>query len=145
MTSPFSVVVIGCLVAVAVDCHASFEEFRWTNRLILVDGRGPAGPAFARGLARVGEDALRERKLQVFALGEDGVIELGASGRSRPGSISEREIMRVLGGSDIALVGLDGGGKARYSLSGFKWAELFSSIDAMPMRRAELRRKKIGL
>ena len=145
MKTPFSVVVIGCSFAVAVGCHASFEEFHWTNRLILVDARGQVGPAFASAFDSAREDALRERKLRVFILGKEGVSELRRSGPQEARSLRKRDILSALARSDIALLGLDGMVKERYSMSSFSWVELFSRIDAMPMRRLELGRKEYGL
>ena len=126
------------------DTRVLPEDFRLGNRLLIFDTR----PGSERYVGRISELALaggvHERRLLVFLFQENGVVEFTASGGLRSSFLSEDGLLDKLGGSDVALVGLDGGVKSRYFASDFSWSDLFSRIDAMPTRQAEIRRSARG-
>ena len=135
---------LGLAFQVVADTRVLLEDLRWGNRLLILDGR----PEFERHVGRILEFApaedVHERKLLVFLVQENGVVEFTAIGGLRSSFLSEECLLDKLGGSDVALVGLDGEVKSRYLASDFSWTDLFSRIDAMPMRQREIWRSARG-
>ena len=132
---------VAVLFSDSVEVNATLEDFQWSNRILLFSGMGGSERLLGKVLESLQEDALRERRLKVFVVGEKGVLEMSYNEDREKPAITKRQAMQVLGESDVVLLGLDGGVKGRYSLDVFSWDENASAIDAIPMRRAELRRQ----
>lgn len=106
-------------------------DFRWKSRLLVVSG---ADEGFVRGLegVRVG---LEERDVRVFVLGGVGGEEYGAGAEflvDFEERFSPKEGM-------VYLIGKDGVTTVVWGVEDFTFGELFRRIDAMPMRRREMR------
>lgn len=123
---------------------ASLEAFRWVNRVLVFDARGELSSTVEDLLEQARQDDLGERKLLVLTVDDDGVTERAAGGVKRVSDLSADVLMNFLGKENAALIGLDGGLKGRYTFDDFAWADLNSRIDAMPMRRVEMRRNERG-
>ena len=126
-----------CVVAVNLD------NFQWHNRLLFLVAPDFSTPAVAQV-----RDEL-ERRYQDVVDRDLLVIQLFLNGQSlvgdRPISISEAAQLRLeLGtGPDeqlLVLMGKDGGVKRRAPLL-TDLQEIFTQIDAMPMRRNEIRER----
>lgn len=112
---------------------ASRSELRWNYRLLLIDA-ARAGVALS-DLA-VADDAVRERDLLWFVrFGDD--LRSNYRGELDAG-LAEEILNRVQNSSAaVVLIGKDGGRKL--GLDTFELDTLLRRIDAMPMRRQEIR------
>jgi hypothetical protein len=115
----------------------------WRDRLLVLAAPTADDAALQARLADVHErrDAVEDRDLRVFEL-------YPAQGRRDGEALSTAEVGALrdhfrLGEDDrlLILVGLDGGEKRRVSLD-THLRELYLQIDAMPMRRADIRAKE---
>ena len=118
---------------------ADLSPYQWQNRLLLVFAPSPENGAYEeqRRLLENEDAALKDRDLLVFHLFGD------AGGLEHPSSIAAtlRERYAVLEGAfEVVLIGKDGGEKERYS-GPVEPDVLYKVIDAMPMRRQEMREK----
>ena len=119
-------------------------KHQWTNRLILVMTQDTTEQIFQNQLAEFnGKDGqLTERKLLIYQVTptHHRLMPSNMTKWESPSSIfsSYKETTEPF---EIILSGLDGGVKFR-STTLTKLDTLFSLIDSMPMRRAEMRRKK---
>lgn len=151
MTRPripvLSVLLMAALCAAPAGAMGWLESQRWERRLVLVTGAADA-PELEALQARLeaSADALQERHLSVWRLERDRLRWVGGapplSGRG-PGASDADRVRRLLrtNGSffGLHLVGLDGEYKARSAdVAGLD--DLLEQVDAMPMRRQELRR-----
>lgn len=104
---------------------------RWKARIVVISAPGPGDPRLARQRALLAAvpEGLRDRDLVVLeAVGASA----GARGlRARLGLPD--------GAFRVVLVGKDGGAK-RNAATPLPAETLFAAIDAMPMRRDEMRR-----
>ena len=121
------------------------SHYRWKNRILILDFSGAEAEAlaeFEKQILRNG-DCLKDRDLILFHVGE-----LGKRGKRYAEPLSDKSraaLRRQLGlgetsrGASVTLLGKDGSTKsvqrAKLSLVTF-----FALIDAMPMRREEMRR-----
>lgn len=116
----------------AVTAQA-LEDFRWKKRLLVVS-EGTKGLATALIDSKAG---LAERDVEVFVLsGQPGIWKVPAA-----------ELLLQLRGHlkiqpdlpEVVLLGKDGHTVVRWAVRDFKVAALFSTIDAMPMRKREMK------
>jgi len=115
--------------------------YRWKNRVIVLS----IDPAQAKGVgaALKGNKAgLLDRDLVVINV---SAHPKDISQTVRPSAEAIRDLRRRLAipetGNTFVLIGKDGGVKARQTDS-LNLGRLFSLIDAMPMRREEMRRQR---
>ena len=107
---------------------------RGQQRLLLVGAPTAAGPDFKRQQALLAAvpDQLRARDLQVLSVLYDQL------------SPADRQLARRLGlrlpAFGVVLIGKDGGAK-RSSTRPLAPADLFGTVDQMPMRQEEMRRR----
>lgn len=126
-----------CVIAVNLD------DFKWHNRLLFLVAPDFSTPAVAQArdnLERRFEDVV-DRDLLVIQLFLNGQSLVG----DRPITVSEAAQLRLELGIDpdeqlLVLIGMDGGVKRRAPLS-IDVQEIFTQIDAMPMRRNEIRER----
>ena len=135
---------LGLAFQAVADTRVLLENLRWGNRLLIFDSRPGSERYVGRILELAPAEGVHERRLLVFLVQENGVVEFTAGGGLRSSFLSEEGLLDKLGGSDVDLVGMDGGVKSRYFASDFSWSDLFSRIDAMPTRQAEIRRSARG-
>lgn len=119
----------------------SLQEYRWQNRLLLVFAPAEDDPRLARqmALSRAHGDGLAERDLLLMEI--IGSKEMRIEGHA--GSLGDAKALRDRHNvaSDefaVILIGKDGGIKRRQPHP-FEAEDLFATIDAMPMRRREMR------
>jgi hypothetical protein len=114
----------------ALAANNPLAAYRWSSRVVVASAEAPDDPALARQRAffdRFRAEAKARDLVLVEAVGD------GASARALRAALG-------IGGRGFAavLVGKDGGAKLRASHP-LDAAELFPVIDAMPMRRQEMR------
>ncbi|MDC6351788.1 DUF4174 domain-containing protein [Zeaxanthinibacter sp. PT1] len=113
-------------------------NYRWKYRLLFlsVTEDGPLTASTAASLYKLETDAIAERDLLVFYIREQHVYD--ANGEKYELEIPEN-YYPMPGGT--VLVGKDGGVKLKRKTITDP-ATIFTLIDGMPMRRAEMKRKK---
>ncbi len=115
------------------------DAYRWQSRLVVVAAPSLDDPAMKRQQAEAASDASgwADRQLLLLTIA-DGTLTGAGPGSAGQGG----QILRRLGLSQerfsIVLIGLDGTVKMRRERPVTNQA-LYSLIDAMPMRREELR------
>ncbi|MEM7550576.1 MAG: DUF4174 domain-containing protein [Bacteroidota bacterium] len=119
------------------------DEFRWENRILLVFSKDTLNSDYKEQLkSHYSEaDEYLERDLRVFIISEESIfdeslekIESTALKLRNQFSVQEDDFT-------VILIGKDGGEKLRSSKP-IRNEKLFSTIDAMPMRRSEMIREK---
>ena len=123
-------------LSAAPSFSAHLASLRWDQRVILITGESPPGPATILAQA----PALKDYRLHVFFLGENAARQLYPTGpeASFPVSAEERPRWFSNAAPGSVLIGLDGGVKER-QVGPVEWESYYGAIERMPMRRAEKR------
>jgi hypothetical protein len=118
-------------------------EYQWKNRLLLLFAPSLDEPGYLKlkgDLSRQEKEVL-DRDLLVFHILEKGDTKLGNVPLSEGSGDYLREKFSINSGTfTTLLIGKDGGVKLR-SQGPVELEEIFSLIDAMPMRQREMRDK----
>ena len=117
----------------------------WKDRLILLLTDDIQDESYQKQLRILNADTqgMSERKLVTYlVLPEKSALH----NNTKNHWIEGLNLFKKYKGSDsnfeLVLIGLDGGVKRRFSDKPVKLQDLYAIIDGMPMRRAEMRRKK---
>jgi hypothetical protein len=141
------------MLAFAMSAPIDLEAHAWSERVVLVFAGSPTDPTLeaqrrawgGRGEAVVGGEAaagFAERDLVVYVVTPRAAAREDGAGRAllppAPGlreewGVGEEEFT-------VVLIGKDTGEKLRRVGAPLQPEELFATIDAMPMRQAEMRR-----
>ncbi len=123
------------------------NSFRWKNRLLLLFTPDENNPVFQRqvGMLQKQTAAMEDRQLLAMFIAPDGDLE--NTQQFTKAELSEYYYEHF--GVDerlftLILVGLDGTEKYRSVGRAIAPGLIFDRIDSMPMRQAELRRRKKG-
>ena len=133
------------LIGMASAAHASeanpLKDFRWENRVVVAQLDEASLTEFEAELERqMGK--LKEYRLVVIAITNEEIKVYGSGEKQVSNEGLKVALVEQLTGMDVALIGLDGGVKRRFTLSNFSWDHVYALIDSMPMRRVELRAQK---
>lgn len=121
------------------------DQFRWENRIVLLFANEKDQPLFLEQIKVVqkAQEGFDERHIEVFYSGDDLVPE--QANTAVLSSADSGKIKRRYEIPDVpfyfVLIGKDGGVKFR-STELVDSSKLFAIIDAMPMRRSEMRKQK---
>lgn len=132
---------VAAIVAIAPDAMA-MSNYRWTYRPLLVFTGSTQSAALAqqRRIVAASRSGLAERNVVVvWVIGNAVSSELGPGPGLSAGALRARFAGSTAPFRAI-LVGKDGGAKLSQSTP-LDAGRLFATIDAMPMRRDEMRRK----
>ena len=123
------------------------DTHTWNNRIVIIKASSVASNNYQAQLKQF-EDATDEmiaRKFVLYTiLGEDvSFINYEDSTKNKVGKLTEdlAKILNQKHNFEILLIGLDGGIK-RSETEVLTKNDLFEIVDAMPMRRSELRKNK---
>ena len=105
----------------------TLDQYRWTNRPVLLFAPSESDEAYRLQMKILEADRSGLAERDILVLGDIG--DLGSGQLRETLQIDEFEII---------LIGKDGGVKLRSKMP-ISLEELFSLIDAMPMRRQEMR------
>jgi hypothetical protein len=116
-----------------------FEDYTWKNRLILILSNNPNSDVLNDQLRILKSDklGLTERKLKIFRIHPYDIDSLE---KQEDVIVSERIYNHFIDKNEtfqIILIGLDGGVKLRQNKI-LSRQELYTLIDSMPMRQAEM-------
>lgn len=138
-----SFVLTSVLMALTVSPAAAMSGYRWKHRPVVVIA-GPSGEAALaeqRRILSASISGLRERDVVIVWVAGNTVNAVLGPG---PG-LSAEQLRRRFGAPDngfhVVLIGKDGGTKLSRSTP-LPANVLFGAIDAMPMRRDEMRRSR---
>ncbi|MEM7103355.1 MAG: DUF4174 domain-containing protein [Bacteroidota bacterium] len=120
------------------------SKYRWNNRLILVLFDDSVSDIYYQQIKHFIEDVegMEDRKLMVYHVHPDKFtkgLKSDPDWQFKTGLYQKYKKSKSQ--FEVVLIGLDGGVKLRKS-EVLKRVELFSIIDGMPMRKAELRSRK---
>ncbi|WP_161993882.1 DUF4174 domain-containing protein [Cyclobacterium xiamenense] len=115
----------------------TLDELRWKNRILLVfpavDSR-PIGQVNKELMADI-----EERDMVYFIFGDSLISNSSYTFDANYVEQLRERYVRGTQKSCYVLLGKDGGSKLRREQEEINWEELFGTIDAMPMRRREMR------
>jgi hypothetical protein len=124
----------------ADDTLGDLRPLQWEKRvLLLFSGNSESRPLLSKLQARDSE--IRDRDIAWFVLGESGIATNSEKPLAEPFADLIKE--RYFSGNDgleVVLIGKDGGVKGRYQE--LDLTAIFTRIDSMPMRQAEMRRQQ---
>jgi hypothetical protein len=126
--------------------EAGMERFRWQNRVLLVFAPGPHDPVLRRqlGIAQRHAAGWRDRDMVTIVVGGARPVTVDGTPAKDLANDALRRRYDVSGhGFAAVLVGKDGTEKLRRD-GPIPAATLFETIDAMPMRRREMRERDAG-
>ena len=124
------------------------ESYRWKHRILLLIRDAKSNTSYQEQLVALGEidSEFEARKLLVVDVRKNGyrTINAGETGQEKEAWNSSTSLYATYGLREeafcIVLIGLDGGVKLQ-QIERVTRRELFDIIDAMPMRRAEIKTK----
>ena len=121
------------LMSSILFAQGKISDFQWQSRLLVVNG---ADEKIVK-LLGAEEAGLEERDLKVFIISGFGEKEYAA----KPELAAEfkARLKPPAGKPTVYLIGKDGRTTLEWPLSDFTFAKLYASIDAMPMRKREMR------
>jgi hypothetical protein len=125
----------------AVKNKIDLEDYKWENRLIFIFAPSSNHPGYQAKKSEIESEIpeIIDRDLVVFELFEDGKSKVGDSLLGAEAVTFLREKFHVEPGKfTVILVGKDGGEKLRGD-DKVSLTEIFSLIDAMPMRQQEMK------
>ena len=126
--------------------EAGMQRFQWQNRPLLVFAPAGDDPALERQLKIAAEHRAgwRERDMVTIVVAGDRPVTVDGTRAKDLANEKLRQRYRVTGDNFAAiLVGKDGTEKLRHD-EAISAAKLFQTIDAMPMRRREMREQDPG-
>ena len=123
------------MIALLAAAALTIDAARWHDRLLIVFAPDPASPPLAAQRQAVDAPAFADRDLRVVEVVGDAV-----TGAAEPAAALRRRFHIAAGSFRVLLVGKDGGVKLD-SATPLAAARLAATIDAMPMRRDEMRRR----
>ena len=141
---PVSIIIIVLLASVAQgDGALDLNQYTWKNRLLFVFAPHNNHPLLIdlKDDLSAQKEEIVDRDLIVFEILENGSSYIGTTRIDN--KVAQHILQKfepVPGRLTVVLVGKDGGAKLRH-IDQVQLDEIFSIIDAMPMRREEMRRK----
>lgn len=128
------------IIFMAQDKPKTLDDFRWENRIVLYFPQNSSQWTSPDDSLK---QMIEERKIKYFVV-SDSLIS-NAEIEFTPDYIKRINSKYKMGtkNSSWVLIGLDGGAKVRKEEL-LDWGYIFKTIDAMPMRQSEIRRKGRG-
>lgn len=123
------------LVAKDAD-EVSLSSFKWQHRLVIANVSDQT--SLLTTLKTWPAEQLNDRKLKVFLLDKNQTFHVSSDATLSQVQLNKNELDSIaVGNETIALIGLDGGVKARFPVAEFNPTTINQIIDSMPMRMAE--------
>ena len=119
------------------------SKYRWNNRILLVVTSDTLAPNFRAQLAAIRSDpeGIAERRLITIQVHSSGYLEGDSSRKWIRSPELYTKHHRSENTLEVVLIGLDGSVKHRADRL-IPLSQIYSWIDAMPMRREEIRQKQ---
>ncbi len=118
------------------------DEYLWKNRLVLVYTEDRSGNLYKEQIDVLKGDiaGLEDRKLVIYHYTPDVVKKGLEDGKWKKRDDRSEKFTETKGNFEVLLLGLDGRVKLRQQTL-LTREKLYSTIDAMPMRQSEIRRR----
>jgi hypothetical protein len=129
-------------LSIAQSMDFPFETYQWEHRLLLVRGDSKASAKALRTALEGAAEDIAERHILWFVAGPDDLFSNASPlpEEKQRDRIHAALMQQKLPDERVLLIGKDGGVKGRYDA--LDLAGIFTRIDGMPMRRAEMRRQQ---
>lgn len=124
--------------------QAQLARHQWEDRILLVFSESSEDSLLVQQITHFEEDTagLEDRDLMIYQIYKDKGVAPNGKELSAKSTKQLRAKYKVISNSfTIVLIGKDGGEKLRRSNEILTRKVLYQTIDSMPMRRAEMRRK----
>lgn len=133
-----------CMIGSLIGQTQSLSDHQWKNRILVIHADSDEDPVFRNQIDSLAKHVkeLSVRKILIYQV---------SNGQYRNGLSLNTEWKKVTSPSfilrgknspiEITLIGLDGGVKLKLARA-ITIKELIATIDSMPMRRAEIRKKE---
>ena len=138
---------MGCASSINLTAQ-NLEKHTWKNRILLVKTSDSASDIYQEQIKEFSNatDELKVRKFVLYKITGDHfeLINFAKTELNDSGKITGKPIGKTLNDKEnfeVILIGLDGGIKL-WQTDVLSKEALFSTVDAMPMRRNELSTKK---
>jgi len=134
----------GTMVLARTAAAVDLQPYRWNNRLILIFAPVQTDSNYLIVKERLSElrDEIDDLDIVLFHLFEDGESRVQDSPLKSGGADSLRRKYQIKPGAlTLVLIGKDGGEKMRQR-NRANFNAIFSRIDAMPMRRQEMKQRR---
>lgn len=120
----------------------NLQTYQWKNRIVLVVSEDGTDAVYCEQLQEFSTDeaGLKERRLLIVEVQGDKYRLVNSLEQWTLSTTLYEKYASTDGGFKVILIGLDGGVKVEQRTLLSK-TNLFSTIDVMPMRKAELRTK----
>lgn len=135
-------IVISLISSISMTAQ-DLSSHQWKDRLLIVLTNDNSKKLYDDQMDILNEDikGLEERKLVIYSVMPEQYIKGIYSKKWINSSLLNNRFRQDNKSFEVILIGLDGGIKLRQS-DPLSLEKLFATIDAMPMRRNELRNKK---
>ncbi len=122
------------------------DKHLWKNRILIVKTDGTKLTSYNNQLDEIKKDknGFIERRLVVYHVQGDTITHLNFSNNEMHNSsleFGDNNLLIPTKNFEVLLIGLDGGIKIKQTKP-ITLEELYQKIDAMPMRRSELRKNE---
>ncbi len=131
-------------IVIMMSCAANaqcLEDLQWKNRVLIINAIDTSDQLYQKqiNLFQDESEALRERKLNVFQYTYPHLRQLDFSQKKNSKNRNTKDCEFIIKEDfNVILIGLDGGVKLR-SKKILTPEKLYAKIDAMPMRRSEMK------
>lgn len=140
-------IMMGCASFVNLTAQ-NLEKYTWKNRILVIKTSDSASEIYQKQIKEFSNsaDELKDRKFVLYKITGDDfeLIDFTNPEMSDAGNIAGKPLEMILNDKEnfeVILIGLDGGIKL-WQTEILSKEDLFSTVDAMPMRRNELSNKK---
>lgn len=142
----FTAVLAYAIFSGQVVLSMDLNQFKWENRLLLLFAPQDNDLSFRALYREISAQPLEisDRHLVVFRILESGPSYMGKTRiEPRTAAILREKLAVPVGDFTCILIGKDGGVKLKQNAQ-IQLVDIFALIDAMPMRREEMRKKSQG-
>ena len=139
-----ALITISFLSKITAASAQDLTNHRWQDRLIVIIAEDGTHPTFLQQVQELqqDQDALLERRLLIYqVLPQRFKVGVDDAGVWKDSPTLYEQFNTAKAPFQVLLIGLDGGVKLRKQTFTAQ-DDFFDLIDTMPMRRAEMRRKK---
>ena len=150
-TMKFNAAVLAAILMIVSNAptRAQSEEIlkhRWKHRVVLLleSDFAPTMASEQQEEFIANQKGMMDRRLVVYTVSSNGFRAPGSAEEVEDGGELYERMKSLESPFELALIGLDGGVKERWSKP-VQCEELFAIIDGMPMRRHELKQRKSTL
>lgn len=126
---------IFCMLATCNSMANPLDEFRWQQRLLLINQADKTQLTEIWQFYKRHIDEFSERRMMLISVEAN---DIHCKPLKCPNMKASELKLSEAPHSTMILIGLDGGRKAAYPAQVMSFEEVFRDIDGMPMRRAEL-------